>query len=123
MSHKHFYNNNTDNYTTLYLFYIERFNTYKLGVTNNFDKRIDKYIEGQPFVYFLATYEEKQKNRISKKDILILFCKCVENAMDEEKKLLRMIIGHKLKLPHIAFREHFTGHEKANEILEYMNCL
>lgn len=70
-----------------------------------------------------ATNEEKQKNRIAKKDILILFCKCIENAMDEEKKLLRMIIGHKLKLPHIAFKEHFTGHEKANEILEYMNCL
>jgi hypothetical protein len=43
--------------------------------------------------------------------------------MDEEKKLLRMIIGYKLNLPHIAFKEHFTGDAKANEILEYMNDL
>jgi hypothetical protein len=123
MAYSHFYNTNTNKYTTLYLFYIKKFNTYKLGVTSNFEKRINKYIDGQPFVNYYVSKEEIEKNKISRNDILVLFCKEVLNAMDEEKKLLRMIIGYKLNLPHIAFKEHFTGDAKANEILEYMNDL
>lgn len=116
-------------YKTLYLIYNKSINAYKFGITSKpIKERIYNYCNDlQKFCFIKHDNQEiKQfKYIFTENDIELLFCKELNNVQLIEKELMKMINGCRLKLEgqQYPFREHFTGVEKANELLYYLNNL
>jgi len=128
MSNPHFYLGTRKKENTLYLIHNKVLDIYKFGITSKpINERIFNYCNDKSKFHFIEIdkdgyHEHKYDFQIN--DINIIYCKKMENCQEVEKKLMKIINGHRVKLKgqKYPFREHFYQ-SKLDEVMDVLNCL
>ena len=129
MKNSNFYLGTRKKENRVYLIYNITLNAYKFGITSkSIEERIDNYCNDKSKFCFTNIINENvitYQYEFTKSNIKVLFNKEFENAEKIEKKLSLKINGCRLKLKgqQYQFREHFTGEDKAKEILDFLHTI